>query len=170
MAVPPYVRTLRAHIGHDLLLLPGVSAVVRDGDGRILLLRRGDNGRWSLPAGMVDPGEQPADAIVREIYEETGVVAEVDRVAGAATHPVEYPNGDRCEYLNVWFRCRAVGGAPRADGDESLAVGWFAPGDLPDLDEWAKLRIETAGSDDPQAWYAPAGEPAPRALTDPGAL
>jgi 8-oxo-dGTP diphosphatase len=110
MPASPYIARLRAHIGHDLLLLPGVSAVVRNDAGQVLLARRSDNGRRSLPAGVVDPGEQPADAVLREILEETGIHAVIERVGGVATHPVVYPNGDRCEYLNVWFRCRAVGG------------------------------------------------------------
>jgi 8-oxo-dGTP pyrophosphatase MutT (NUDIX family) len=170
MALPPYVSTLRAHVGHDLILLPSASAVVYDDTGRILLLRRTDTGRWSLPAGMVDPGEQPADAAVREIFEETGIHAAVDRVAGVAHHPVEYPNGDRCEYLDVWFRCHAVGGAPRADGEESLAVAWFAPDQLPELDEWAKLRIDTATAPTGEAWYAPPGDGPHPALNQPDAL
>ena len=114
MPVSPYVARLRAHVGHDLLLLPGVSGVVRDDAGRVLLARRTDNGRWSIPAGLIDPGEQPADAVVREVFEETGVHAAVERVGGVGTHQVVYPNGDVCEYLNVWFRCRGGGGAPRA--------------------------------------------------------
>ena len=48
----------------------------------VLLARRGDNGRWSVPAGTVDPGEQPADALVREVHEETGVKVAIDRLAG----------------------------------------------------------------------------------------
>jgi 8-oxo-dGTP diphosphatase len=70
---------------------------------------------------------------------------------------VVYPNGDACEYLNIWFRCRAVGGTATADGDESLAVAWFAPDALPDLDDWSRLRIDTARSDGPP-WYATPGE------------
>jgi len=150
--VPTYITNLRAHIGHELILLPGASAVVYDDRGHILLVRRGDNGRWSVPAGMIDPGEQPAQAAVREVLEETGVHCEVDFLAGVATHPVEYPNGDRCEYLNVWFRCRAVAGTPRADGDESLAAAWFPPEALPPLDPWSELRISTAAS--PGTWFA----------------
>jgi 8-oxo-dGTP diphosphatase len=170
MPVPPYVTKLRAHVGHDLIMLPSASAVVFDDEGRILLLRRADTGRWSLPAGMLDPGEQPADAAVREIFEETGVHVVVDRVAGVANHPVTYPHGDRCEYLDVWFRCRAVGGAPRADGDESLAVAWFAADQLPELDEWSKLRIDTATAPAGPAWYAPAGGAPHPALNCPDAL
>src|SRR6186997_2370695 len=99
MAASPYVTKLRAHVGHDLLLLPGASAVVRDDEGRILFLRRGDDGTWSLPAGMIEPGEQPADAVLREIFEETGIRAEVERIGGVDNHEAVYPNGDHCQYL-----------------------------------------------------------------------
>ncbi|MEV0155779.1 NUDIX domain-containing protein [Micromonospora sp. NPDC050686] len=169
MPVSPYVATLRAHVGHDLLLLPGVSGVVRDAAGRVLLVRRGDNGRWSVPAGTIDPGEQPADALLREVFEETGVRVEIERVGGVATHPVVYPNGDVCEYLNVWFRCRPVGGSPTADGDESLEVGWFAPDALPDLDDWSRLRLDTTAAEDAPTWHAAPGEKHP-ALRQPDAL
>jgi 8-oxo-dGTP diphosphatase len=169
MAVSPYIARMRAHIGSDLLLLPGVSAVVRNGTGQVLLARRSDTGRWSLPAGVVDPGEQPADAVVREVFEETGVHARIECIGGVATHPVVYPNGDVCEYLNVWFRCAAVGGEPRVNDDESTEVGWFDPAALPELDAWAVLRIDTTVRPEDPAWYAPAGQRHP-ALTQPDAI
>ncbi|MBU2665503.1 NUDIX domain-containing protein [Actinoplanes bogorensis] len=158
MPISPYITGLRAHIGHDLLLLPGASGVVRDDDGRILLIRRSDNGRWSLPAGMIDPGEQPAAAALREIEEETGVIAEIDRLGGVAMHEAQYPNGDRCEYLAVWFRCRAVGGEARPDGDETLEVRWFAPDELPEVGELTTLRIKTTADPDGPPWFAQPGE------------
>ncbi len=158
MPVPEYVTRLREHIGHDLLLLPGAGAVVRDDQGRILLLKRSDNGQWSLPAGMIEPGEQPAEAILREIAEETGVVAEIERLAGVASHATEYPNGDKCQYLAVWFRCRAVGGEARPDGDESLEVGWFAPDELPPVGGLTRLRIATTADPDGEPWYARPGD------------
>ncbi|WP_433384782.1 NUDIX hydrolase [Actinoplanes sp. CA-142083] len=165
MPVPPYVSTMRAHIGHDLLLLPGASAIVHDDNDRLLLVRRGDNGKWSLPAGMIDPGEQPSDAVVREVREETGVEVAIESLGGVATHPVTYPNGDRCDYMHVWFRCRPTGGQARPDGDESLEVGWFAPDELPELDEWAKLRLSAR-----DGWFArPGADPHP-GLSDPRAL
>ncbi|MCA2212039.1 NUDIX hydrolase [Jidongwangia harbinensis] len=169
MPVSPYIAKMRAKIGTDLLLLPGVSAVVRNDRGQVLLARRSDNGRWSLPAGIIDPGEQPADAVLREVFEETGVRAEIERVGGVATHPVVYPNGDSCEYLNVWFRCRAVGGEPRVNDDESLQVGWFDPADLPAVDDWSHLRIDTTRRADDPTWYAPPGERHP-ALGRPDAI
>ena len=169
MPLSPYIARMRAHIGPELLLLPGVSAVVRNDAGQLLLARRSDNGRWSLPAGVVDPGEQPADALLREVHEETGVHVEIERVGGVATHPVVYPNGDVCEYLNVWFRCRSVGGAPTVDGDESVEVGWFDPDDLPELDDWAWLRIGTTDATEAPTWYAQPGERHP-ALGQPDNL
>ncbi|WP_327001497.1 NUDIX domain-containing protein [Dactylosporangium sp. NBC_01737] len=148
---------MRTHIGHDLLLLPGVGAIVVDGQGRLLFGRRSDTGRWSVVAGMVEPGEQPADTVVREVLEETGVDVVVERILGVATHPVDYPNGDRCNYLSVTFLCRAVGGTARVNDDESFEVGWFEPTDLPDLEPYSRLRVELAFRDAKEAWFAPAG-------------
>jgi 8-oxo-dGTP pyrophosphatase MutT (NUDIX family) len=54
-------------------LLPGASAVVVDDAGRILLAQRADFGYWSIIGGVPEPGEEPAAAVVREVYEETGV-------------------------------------------------------------------------------------------------
>jgi 8-oxo-dGTP diphosphatase len=157
MPMSPYLKNLRKHVGHDLLILTGVSAVIINDAGELLLQRRSDNGR-SLVAGVLDPGEQPADAIVREAYEEMGVDIAVDRLVGVALHPVTYPNGDQCHYLNTWFRCHVVGGEARVNDDESLEVGWFGIDALPDVDAFVLLRIQTALKDDAPAWFAPAGE------------
>jgi 8-oxo-dGTP diphosphatase len=159
--VSDYIAGLRQHIGSDTLLLPGVSAVILNDAGELLLGQRSDNGKWSLIAGTVDPGEQPADTILREILEETGVHAVIERLAGVAMHPVVYPNGDRCEYLNVWFLCRAVGGEARVNDTESTAVAWFRPDALPAIEGWVRLRIETALGPGPAAWFAPAGSDQP---------
>jgi 8-oxo-dGTP pyrophosphatase MutT (NUDIX family) len=155
--ISDYLAGLRKHVGHDLLMVPSVSAVVLNEAGEILLGRRSDSGEWSLPAGSIDPGEQPADAAIREVYEEAGVHAVIERVAGVALHPVVYPNGDQCHFLNVWFRCRAVGGQARVNDDESTAVEWFPVDALPPVGPWAALRVRTALSDAPAAWYAEPG-------------
>jgi 8-oxo-dGTP diphosphatase len=157
MPISPYLRRLRKRIGTDLLLLPGVSAVVLNDAGEVLLAKRSDNGEWSIVAGLIDPGEQPADAILREIQEETGVEAVIDRLVGVALHPVTYPNGDECQYLNTWFRCRAVGGEARVNDDESTEVGWFALDALPELSAYTRLRLDTALKDQEAAWFAEPG-------------
>lgn len=134
MPAPEYVLNLRKKIGNDPLWVPGVRGVVVDDDGRVLLGQRADNGQWALITGMLDPGEQPARGLIREIFEETAVVAEAERVVSVgAVGPVTYPNGDVCEFLDVVFRCRYVSGTARVNDDESLAVGWFALDELPEL-------------------------------------
>src|SRR3954453_20669924 len=154
MPMSPYVRSLRADLGSRCLLLPGVSAVVFDDDGRLLLARRSDNGEWSLIAGMMVPGEQPAETIVREVYEETAVHVVPERITSVFTQPpTVYANGDVCEYGDITFRCRAVGGEARVNDDESLAVGWFTLDDLPPIGELVRKRIEWAL--EPGPWFAP---------------
>ncbi|MBT1002400.1 NUDIX domain-containing protein [Paenarthrobacter sp. DKR-5] len=134
MPTPDFVLELRRKVGHDLLWLPGVTAVVLDDAGRVLLGQRADNGRWTLITGMLEPGEQPAVGMLREVYEETAVVAEVLHLVSVnSQEPMKFPNGDRAQFLDLTFLCRHVSGDARVNDDESLAVGWFAPEDLPDL-------------------------------------
>ncbi|MEU0225488.1 NUDIX domain-containing protein [Streptomyces sp. NPDC006284] len=153
MATPDFLLDLRATAGHQLLWLPGVTAVVFDDEGRVLLGRRSDNGRWSLIGGIPDPGEQPAACAVREVEEETAVRCAVERlVLVQALNPVTYENGDVCQFMDITFRCRAVGGEARVNDDESLEVGWFAVDALPDLGPFGQLRIKQALSDAP-TWF-----------------
>jgi ADP-ribose pyrophosphatase YjhB (NUDIX family) len=136
MPIPEFVASLRARIGTDLLWLPGVSAVVRHDDGRLLLGRRADSGQWAIPSGILDPGEEPAAGITREVAEETAVQIEVLAVVGVHSTPVvTYPNGDRSAYVDTLFLARPVSfeaaAAARVADDESLEVAWFAPDELP---------------------------------------
>lgn len=158
MAISEYVAGLRKLVGSGLLMLPSACAVVLDDDGRVLLGRRADTGRWSLPAGAIDPGEQPADAAVREVFEETGVHVAVERLAGVMLRDVTYPHGDICQYLTVWFRCRALGGQAVVNDEESVAVGWFGPEELPDLDAVDRLRVRVALDDSAPTWFAAPGQ------------
>jgi 8-oxo-dGTP pyrophosphatase MutT (NUDIX family) len=159
MPIPDFLRELRGTLGHQLLFLPAVTALVFDDEERLLLNRRADNGRWSLVGGICEPGEQPATTAVREVMEETAVQVVVERLVLVQTNPpVEYPNGDVTQYLDLTFRCRAVGGEARVADDESLDVGWFALDSLPDLGSRAWLRIKQARADEP-VWFEPAEPP-----------
>lgn len=153
MAIPEFIRTLRADIGHACLYLPGVSVVVFDDAGRVLLERRSDTGRWSIVSGIPEPGEQPAEAAVRETYEETAVRCVIERLLLVETMPpVTHPNGDVCQYTDIAFRARALGGTACVNDDESLEVGWYALDALPELGPYARFRIERASADEP-AWF-----------------
>ncbi|MEV7499297.1 NUDIX domain-containing protein [Streptomyces sp. NPDC093018] len=156
MATPDFIRTLRASAGHQLLWLPGVTAIVFDDAGRVLLGRRTDTRKWSVIGGIPEPGEQPADCAVREVFEETAVRCLPERVVLVqALQPVRYGNGDVCQYMDITFRCRAVGGEARVNDDESLDVGWFAVDALPELNEFALTRIKRAMAEEP-TWFEPA--------------
>jgi 8-oxo-dGTP pyrophosphatase MutT (NUDIX family) len=126
MPISPYLRDLRQHVGHSLLLLPSVGALVRDADGRLLLQRRADTGAWELPGGAIDPGEPPARALVREVWEETGLVIRPRRIVavlgGGPEFRYLYPNGDVVEYTVILFIAEAARGtlAPR-DGEATEA-------------------------------------------------
>lgn len=159
MATPDYIREIRASAGHQLLFLPGVSAVVFDDAGRVLLGQRADTGQWAIIGGIVEPGEQPAECAVREVREETAVRCVPERIVLVQTlrRPVVYRNGDVCQFMDVCVRCRATGGEARVNDDESLEVGWFALDALPPLTEFTLLRIHKAAEEGP-AWFE-AGEP-----------
>jgi 8-oxo-dGTP diphosphatase len=135
MPIPEYVRSLRAHVGHDTLLLPAAAAIIRDTTGRVLLIRRGDGRGWSLPGGAMEPGESIAACLLREVWEETGLDVEPLRLVGIYSDPAymrfAYANGDRVHFVSATFECRVVGGSLRPDGEESLEVAYFAPDALP---------------------------------------
>ncbi|EGX57967.1 MutT/NUDIX-family protein [Streptomyces zinciresistens K42] len=155
MATPDFIRTIRAAAGHQLLWLPGVSAVVLDDGGRVLLGQRADNLQWAVISGIPDPGEQPAACAVREVYEETGVRCVAERIVLVKSGgEVTYPNGDQCQFMDITFRCRAVDGEARVNDDESLQVGWFAMDALPEMSERQIFRIKQALADEP-TWFEP---------------
>ncbi|MCX5046739.1 NUDIX domain-containing protein [Aldersonia sp. NBC_00410] len=156
MPVPDFILALREKIGHTPLWLAGVSAVVRDIEGRVLLTRRADNRQWAVVSGILEPGEQPGPAVLREIREETGIEAELVRITGVdVSPPITYPNGDVVQYLDVCFLARHLDGLARVCDDENLDVGWFAPADLPaPLAPTSRGRIEHALSGAAEAWFA----------------
>ncbi|GAA1370011.1 NUDIX hydrolase [Streptomyces beijiangensis] len=156
MATPDFIRDIRATAGHQLLLLPGVSVVVLDDAGRVLLGRRADTGKWAIIGGIPEPGEQPAATAVREVFEETAVRCVPERIILVqALKPIRYPNGDRCQFMDTSFLCRAVGGEARVNDDESLDVGWFSLDALPpELADFDLTRIKRALVDEP-TWFDP---------------
>lgn len=136
MPIPPHIAYLRERVGPITLLTPAVAAIIRDEAGSVLLIRRGDGRGWSLPGGIMEPGEHLVDCLIREVQEETGLEVEPVRLVGIYSDPafthVTYPNGDQIHIVSATFECGIVGGLLAADGDESLEVAYFAPDSLPD--------------------------------------
>lgn len=154
MPIPGFIETLRTKIGHDLLWLSAVSGVVVDDSGRLLLTRRADSGCWAVASGIVEPGEQPALALAREIAEETGVVVEVERLVSVMSlEPKECPNGDLVQFLDLTFACRYVSGEARVCDDENLEVGWFSPAALPEMGTNNRRRVQWALRGEPTTYF-----------------
>ncbi len=138
------------------VLRPSVAAILRDGDGRILLQRRSDNGRWGLPGGSVEIGESVCEAIVREVREETGLDVEAERLIGVYSDPalqvVRYRSGDVVHYISTLLACRILGGSLRTCA-ETLDLRFFDPAGLPDdLLPMHRIRIADALANRPAAF------------------
>jgi 8-oxo-dGTP pyrophosphatase MutT (NUDIX family) len=145
---PDFVLGLREKIGHDLLWLSGVSAVVvrpgADGD-EVLLVKRADDGAWTPVTGIIDPGEEPAVAGAREVLEEAEVVAVAERLAWVHTlPPMTYANGDRSQYLDLTFRFRWVSGEPGPGDGENTDARWFPVAALPEMSAEMRARVAHA--------------------------
>ncbi|MFD0273374.1 NUDIX hydrolase [Kitasatospora sp. NPDC127111] len=98
-------------------------AVVRE-DGRVLAIRRADNGAWEPPGGVLELSEAVEDGVRREIYEETGIKVGVERLTGV------YKNVNR-GIVALVFRCHPEGGTEQLSA-ESTAVDWLTPAEVSD--------------------------------------
>jgi ADP-ribose pyrophosphatase YjhB (NUDIX family) len=132
-------------------VVPSVTVVVRDGDGRILLIHKTDNDLWALPGGGHDIGERISDTAVREVEEETGIKVEVDSIVGLYTDPehvLAYDDGEVRQQFSICFRAHPVGGSLRTSS-ESKEVRWVDPANLDDLDIHPSMRLRIQHGLDP---------------------
>ncbi|MDR1427641.1 MAG: NUDIX domain-containing protein [Bifidobacteriaceae bacterium] len=144
MAIPEFIVELREKIGTHELWLTGVTAVVRRGN-EVLLVRRADTGVWTPVTGIVDPGEEPADAAAREAMEEAAIRCVPERLAAVrATDLVVYANGDRARYLDHVFACQWVAGEPFPADGENTEARWFDLDQLPPMPDHMVGRIDVA--------------------------
>jgi 8-oxo-dGTP pyrophosphatase MutT (NUDIX family) len=124
-------------------VVPAAVALVVNGDGEILMIRRTDNGNWALPGGAIEMTESVADAAIRETLEETGVQVEVTGLLGIYTDPghvIHFTSNDEVRReFTVLLGARPVGGEP-AVSDESSDVRWVRPDDLGDYKMGAAMR------------------------------
>ncbi len=128
--------------------------VWRAGDGTedVLLVRRADDGLWAPVTGVVDPGEHPAIAAIRETREEARVDAVIERLVQVhVTDEVTHANGDVAQYTGLVFRCRAVGGEVGVGDDESLDARWWRADALPPMRQVHRDAIVAALGSDPLA-------------------
>ena len=159
MGTPEFIKDLRGMVGNHPLWLSGATAVTfRDGPRgeQTLLVKRADNGEWSPVMGIIDPGEEPGDAAVRESAEEAGVVVGVVRLAWMyVTDPVVYGNGDVTQYIDHTFRCRWISGDPYPVDGEASQAAWFDLDDLPSMPDDYAERIAVAAQNLPECRLGP---------------
>jgi 8-oxo-dGTP diphosphatase len=112
-------------------VIPCVGAVIKDDRGRLLLIKRGHApgaGLWSLPGGRIEPGETDAEALVREMREETGLAVQTGRLIGTVRRPGQ--GGDVLDIRD--YAATVTGGTLRA-GDDAAEARWVADSELESL-------------------------------------
>lgn len=146
-----------------------IGAVVGDDQDRILLIQRADSGVWLYPTGWADVGYSPSEVAIKEVYEETGIQAEVIK-------PLAILDGLRLGFTRVplyslVFHCRAVGGTLRPHPLECLDAGWFAEEELPEplagFDRWGELAFRAIRGEPVATSFDPPRQPVWRTLDDP---
>ena len=132
------VRIIRGErVGKQGRLAVGCSAAVFGPmKQKILLVRRADNGRWSVPGGYMEPGESVTEACAREVLEETGVRVRVGQLVAVYNSPhilLEYPDGNRLQLVVLHFAAQPVGGT-LCTSEETTEVGYFSRADIERMD------------------------------------
>lgn len=136
MAIPEFIKALRAKVGTTLLHVPTVAVLAYDDQGRMLLVKDKPSGLWGVPSGIVDPHELPSDAAVREVWEEAGVYVELTQLLGVFAgerFSVVYPNGDQLAGVETVFAARVMTRIPHADQEETSDAGFFDPTEIEGL-------------------------------------
>ena len=113
-------------------VIPCVGAVVKDAGGRLLLIKRGHEpgaGLWSIPGGRIEPGETDAEAVVREMIEETGLKVQVGRLIGRVQRP-----GLNGAVIDIRDYAATVTGGTLRPGDDAADARWVAPAELASLE------------------------------------
>ena len=113
-------------------VIPCVGAVVTDGQGRLLMIKRGHEpgaGLWSIPGGRIEPGETDAEALVREMLEETGLAVEVGPLIGSVRRP-----GLDGAVIDIRDYAATVTGGTLRPGDDAADARWVEAADLDSLE------------------------------------
>lgn len=136
-------------IGKNSPLLVGSSAQILDSSGKkVLLTKRGDNGRWCLPGGQLDSGESVAETCAREVLEETGLMVQVGQLVGVYSNPnmlLSYDDQHQYQIVSFHFLVTVTGGELGLS-NETTDFGYFSQDEISTMDlmEHHQLRIADA--------------------------
>ncbi|MBP0954766.1 MAG: NUDIX hydrolase [Oscillospiraceae bacterium] len=140
-----YISSLREKVGHDPIIHAAASVIVENEKGQILLQKRTDNGTWSYAGGAVELFERTEDTAKRELFEETGLIADELTLFGVFSGEelhYTYPNGDEVSTIDILYICRKYHGELRADGDEVSELRFFDIQELPELSPPVRMPME----------------------------
>lgn len=130
-----YILDLRKIVGHRTLIQVGAGILVEDHEGRVLLQLRADNHCWSYCGGSCEIDERVEDTARRELFEETGLIAEKLELFGVWSGPelhYVYPNGDEVSNIDIVFLCRQYSGELKCQESEVRELRFFAPDAIPE--------------------------------------
>ncbi|GGO29280.1 NUDIX domain-containing protein [Deinococcus humi] len=140
-----HLMDLRRLVGSRPLFAPGANVLVTDGQNRLLLLRHGGTGKWTVPGGSLEPGESFEECARRELFEETELNAErlepLEMFCGPQ-YRFTYPHGDTVDNVSVLYRAHGVTGTLTPQEGEVLEVGWFGVHELPEDRELSGTLIQ----------------------------
>ncbi|MBD2869059.1 NUDIX hydrolase [Paenibacillus arenilitoris] len=143
-----YMKELRRLIGTRPIIMAGACVLLVDDKNRLLLQRRTDNRLWGLPGGALEPGESLPEVAKRELFEETGLIANAltlfDVFSGHAFY-YKYPHGDEVYNVVTAYQCHDYSGSLEMDGEETMELRFFdakempadiSPPDLPIIEQY----------------------------------
>ena len=130
-----YILDLRKVVGHRTLIQVGAGIIVEDPEGRVLLQLRADNHCWSYCGGSCEIDEKVEDTARRELFEETGLVAQELELFGVWSGPelhYIYPNGDEVSNIDIVFLCKSYSGVLKRQEEEVDALRFFRVDEIPE--------------------------------------
>lgn len=131
-----YLLDLRKVVGKRPIVTAGSSVIILNDKDQILMIHRSDNSLWGLPAGSTEIKESPADTAIREVFEETGITLDPNRlnllqVFGGKDFFYTYPNGDQCSNVVTSYYTQVKGGDLLKISAETDDIRWFESSSLP---------------------------------------
>ena len=154
-----YIMDLRRFVGHAPLLQCAGSVIIENPQGEILLGKRTDNHKWGYAGGSIELGETIEECAVRELKEETGLIADDLEFfminSGEETHYI-YPNGDEVYNVEVVYICRNYHGELKPQEEEISELRFFSVNALPEISDpirpvvraYQKMRNAQSGKPD----------------------